>query len=175
MLVHVHGTWVPAGITTGDIVPYCPGPGSKPHIKGVKENAVGVVRVHRDSLVVPVLRIVEATVTERTALRTFHVSPAGAAICGSPCTKLATVGTAATAVAIPNNGLGLRIDVIWITRRDCDVDASELVGAAITSSGPKLNGIVARCAGACIHGRTRRVRATGHLIAEDEPVGISGD
>src|SRR6266436_1901606 len=157
MLVHVHGTWVPAGITTGDIVPYCPGPGSKPHIKGVKENAVGVVRVHRDSLVVPVLRIVEATVTERTALRTFHVSPAGAAICGSPCTKLATVGTAATGVAIPNDGLRLRVNVIGITWRDCDVDASKLVGAAITGSGPTNNWIVARCTAAGIHGRTCRI------------------
>src|SRR5437762_8110435 len=144
MLVHVDGAWVPAGITTGDIVPYCPGPGSKPHIKSVKENAVGVVRVHRDSLIVPVLRIIEATVTERTTLRAFHVSPAGAAICAGPCTKLATVGTAATAVAIPTDGLGLGIDVIWITRRDCDVDASELVGRAITGSGPANNWIVTR-------------------------------
>src|SRR5437762_7417951 len=175
MLVHVHGTWVPAGITTGDIVPYCPGPGSKPHVKGIKENAVGVVRVYGDSLIVPVLRIVEATVTERTALRTFHVSPAGAAICAGPCTKLATVGTAATAVAIPNNGLCLRVDVIGITGRDCDVDASELVGAAITSSGPANNRIVTRCAAAGVHGSTCRVRATGHLITEDKPVGVTGD
>src|SRR4029453_13385934 len=124
---------------------------------------------------VPVLRIIEATVTERTALRAFHIRPAGAAICRSPCTELATVATTATAIAIPNDGLRLRVDVIWITRRDCDVDASELIGAAITGSVPIFNWIVARCAGAGIHGRTCRVRATGHLITEDKPVGIPGD
>src|SRR4029450_5078551 len=94
-------------------------------------------------------------------------------ICCSPCTKLATVTIAAS--AIPNDGLRLRVDVIWIARRDCDVDASQLVGAAITGSVPILNWVVARCAAAGIHGRTGRVRATGHLITEDEPIGITGD
>src|SRR4029434_1868904 len=130
MLVHMHGTWVRAGITTGDIVPHSSRARGKPNVICVEEDAVGVVRVHRDSLIVPVLRIIEATVTERTALRAFHISPAGAAICRSPCTKWATVGIAAS--AIPNNGLRLRVNVIWITWRDCDVDASKLVGAAIT-------------------------------------------
>ena len=108
-------------------------------------------------------------------MRAFHISPAGAAICGSPGTKLATVGTTATAVTIPNDGLRLRVDVVGITRRNCDVDASELVGAAITSSGPANNGIVARCAAAGVHGRTCRVRATGHLITEDKSVGVTGN
>src|SRR6184192_1957707 len=110
MLVHVHGTWVRAGITTGNIVPNSSCARCKPDVKSVKEHAVGIVRVHRDSLIVPVLRIIEATVTERTALRAFHVCPAGTAICGGPRTKLTTVGIAAAAVAIPNNGLRLRVD-----------------------------------------------------------------
>src|SRR5947208_16716157 len=103
MLVHVHGTWVRSGLTTGNIVPNTSRARFKPHVKGVKENAVGDVRVHGDSLIVPVLRIIEATVTERTALRAFHISPAVATICRSPCTKLPTVGAAATAVTIPND------------------------------------------------------------------------
>src|SRR5215510_15265132 len=103
MLIHVHGTWVSAGIATGDIVPHSSRTGCEPNVICVEEHAVGIVGVHRDSLIVPVLRIIEATVTERTALRAFHISPARAAICGSPCTQLATVGTAATAIVIPNN------------------------------------------------------------------------
>ena len=174
MLVHVHRATI-AAVTAGRIVPYCPCPRCKPHVKGIKENAVGVVRVYGDSLIVPVLRIVEPAASERATLRAFHISPVRASICGSPGTKLATVGTAATAVTIPNDGLRLRVDVVGITRRNCDVDASELVGAAITSSGPANNGIVARCAAAGVHGRTCRVRATGHLITEDKSVGVTGN
>src|SRR5438105_6775478 len=148
MLVHMHRTCAAAiGIPAGRIVPYCPCPRRKPDVKRVKEHAFGVVRVHGDPLVVPVLRIITGgilAIAQRTSLRAFHVSPAGAAICAGPCAKLATVGTAATAVAIPNDGLGLGIDVIWITRRNCDVDASELVGGAITGSGPANNWIVTR-------------------------------
>src|SRR4029450_624219 len=105
MLVHVHGTWVRAGITTGDIIPHSSRARCEPNVICIEEHAVGVVRVHRDSLIVPVLRIIETTVTERTALRAFHISPAAAAICGSPGTKLATVTIAAS--AIPNDGLRL--------------------------------------------------------------------
>src|SRR5215510_16186366 len=97
MLVHVHGKWAPARITTGDIVPDSSRACCEPNVICVEEDAVGVVRVHRDSLIVPVLRIIEAAVTERTALRAFHIRPAGAAIGCSPCTKLTTIGTAAIA------------------------------------------------------------------------------
>src|SRR5215510_1450916 len=100
MLVHVHGKWAPARITTGDIVPDSSRACCEPNVICVEEDAVGIVRVHGDSLIVPVLRIIEAAVTERTALRAFHIRPAGAAICGSPGTKLATVTIAAS--AIPN-------------------------------------------------------------------------
>ncbi|PYJ69612.1 MAG: hypothetical protein DME76_08375 [Verrucomicrobia bacterium] len=178
MLIHVHRKWAPAGITAGGIGPYRSRARRQPDLERIDENPVRIVRINSDSLVVPVLGIVAlatSAVPEGAALRTFHVSPARATICGSPCTKLATVGTAATGVAIPNDGLRLCVDVICVTRRDCDVDASELVGTAITGSGPTNNWIVARCAAAGIHGRTRRVRAAGHLITEDEPVGITGD
>src|ERR1044072_9663981 len=105
MLVHVQGPGFPAGITTGDIVPHSSRTRCEPNIICIEEHAVGVVRIHRDSLIVPVLRIIEATVTERTALRAFHISPAGAAVCGSPRAELATVAIAAS--AIPNDGLRL--------------------------------------------------------------------
>src|SRR5207249_5821171 len=62
-----------------------------------------------------------------------------------------------------------------ITRRDGDVDAAELVGAAITGPGPANNWIIARCTAAGIHWRTCRVRATVHLITEDKSVGITSD
>ena len=131
MLVHVHRTCAAGvGITAGGIVPHCSCARCKPNVESVEEHAVGIVRVDRDSLVVPVLRIVAGgilAVSERAALRAFHVSPAGAAICGSPGAKLATSCAATTAIAIPNDGLRLRVDVIRVTRRDCDVDASELV------------------------------------------------
>src|SRR5262245_58946122 len=104
MLIHVHGTWVSAGITTGDIVPHSSRTCCEPNVICVEEHAVGVVRVHRDSLIVPVLRIIEPTVTERTTLRAFHISPADAAICCSPGTELTTVSTTAIA-RIPNDGL----------------------------------------------------------------------
>src|SRR4029077_10756672 len=177
VLIHVHGTWVTAGITTGYIVPDCPCPRCKPDVEGVKEHAVGIVRIHRDALVVPVLRIIASTGNDvdRTALGALHKTPSPATVCGSPSAKLAAVGVATPAIAIENNGLPLRVDVIWVTRRDCDVDASELVGAATTGSGPTSNGIVARRAGAGVHRRTRRVRTAGDLIAKDESISIAGN
>src|SRR5437764_15473630 len=121
MLFHVHRATI-AGVTASRIVPYCPCPRCKPHVKGIKENAVGVDRVSGDSLIVPVLRVVEPAASERTTLRAFHISPVRAAICDSPHTKLATVGTAATAVTIPHNGVRLCVEIDGITRTSCNSD-----------------------------------------------------
>src|SRR5215472_10394075 len=136
MLVHVDD--VPASITTGSIVPGSSGPCCKPNVEGVKEHAVGIVRIDRDSLVVPVLRIIASTGNgiDRAALGAFHITPTAAAIRGSPGAKLAAVGIATTAVVIKNNGTRLGVNVIGVTRRDCDVDSSELVGATTTGSCP---------------------------------------
>src|SRR5262249_50505150 len=144
----------------------------------IEKHTIRVIWIDSDSLVVPVLGIIALStgaVSQRAALRPFHISPARATVRRSPCTKLATIGTAATAVAIPNDGLRLCVDVIWIPRRDCDVDASELVGAAIPRSGPINNWIVARGAAAGIHGRTRRVGAAGHLITKHKPISVAGN
>src|SRR6266403_1592093 len=99
MLIHVHGTCRPAvRITARDIVPHSSRARCKPHIERVEEDAVRIVWVHGDSLVVPVLGIIACgirAVSERAALRTFHVSPARATVCGSPGTQLAAIGAAA--------------------------------------------------------------------------------
>ena len=178
MLVHVHGMRAPTGITTGSIVPNSSCARCKPDLECVEENAVRVVWIHGDSLVVPVLGIIAlatATVSKRAALRAFQVTPSPAAVRGSPGAELAAVGVATAAIAIKNNGLGLSVNVIGVTRRDCDVDSSELVGGANTGSIPTAYGIVARRAGTCIHRRTRGVRAAGHLITEHEAISIAGN
>src|SRR5262245_16095342 len=112
MLVHVHGTWVGAGVTTGNIVPDCPRSRCKPDVKGIKKHPVRIVRIDRHALVVPVLRIIHSTITEQTALRALHVSPARAAVCGSPSTELTPGSAAATTITIRGDRLALRIDVI---------------------------------------------------------------
>ena len=180
MLIDVHGTCASAaGITAGGIVPHSTRARCKPHVERVEEDAVGIIRVHGDSLVVPVLRIIggaagDSAVSERAALRALHISPGRAAVCRSPRTKLAAIGVAAAAIVIPNDGLHLRVDVIGVTRRDCDVDASELIGAAITGSRSTSNRIIARRAATGIHRRTRRVRAAGDLVTEHKPISIAG-
>src|SRR6266436_3530464 len=110
MLIHVNGACVPAiRITAGGIVPHSARARCKPHVERVEKDPVRIVRIHGDSLVVPVLGIVAlatSAVSERAALRTFHVSPARATVRGSPGAKLATIG-AATTVAIRHDGLAL--------------------------------------------------------------------
>src|SRR5215469_886764 len=178
MLVHVHGMRAPAGITTGGIVPDSSCTRCKPDLECVQENAVGVVRIHRDSLVVPVLGIVAlgiVTVSKRAALGAFHITPSPAAVCGSPGAELAAVGVTTTGVVIKLNRTRLSVNVIRVTRRDSDVDASELVGGANTGSGPTAYGIVARRAGACVHRRTCRVRAASDLCAKYESISIAGN
>src|SRR4029077_11068329 len=111
------------------------------------------------------------------ALRAFHVSPARPTIAGSPGAELAAVGVATTAVVIPKNGLRLSINVIGVTRRHCDVDASKLVTATTTwtGSGPTAYRIVTRGPSTGVHRRTCRVRAADHLITKHEPISIAGN
>ena len=74
--------------------------------------------------------------------------------------------TATTAIAIPDDGLPLCINVVRVTRRDSDINAPELV------AGRRID---KRIAGAGIHRRARRVRTAGDLITEHEPIGVAGD
>src|SRR5438552_7046829 len=175
MLIYVHRVWVPSGITAGGIIPNCACACCKPNVEGVEEDAVGVIWVNSDALIVPVLRIIHATVSERAALRTLHVSPARPAIGGSPGAKLTSIGIATTAVVIPNDGLRLCVDVVRVTRRDCDINASQLVGGANTGSSATANRIVARRAVTRIHGRSSSVRTAGYLVTKHEPVPIACD
>src|SRR5438552_3612548 len=82
---------------------------------------------------------------------------------------------AKTAVVIPNDGLRLCVDVVRVTRRDCDIDASQLVGGANTGSVAAANRIVARRAVTRIHGRSSSVRTAGYLVTKHEPVRIACD
>src|SRR5947208_16193068 len=128
MLIHVHGKWTPAGITAGGIVPDGARARCKPDFKCIEEDSVGVVRIHRDSLVVPVLRIIAlatTAVSERAALRTLHISPVRATVCRSPGTQLTARTIAAAAIAIRRDGLALCVHVIRVTRRHADVDSSD--------------------------------------------------
>ena len=86
-------------------------------------------------------------------------------------------GSATTAVVVPKNGLRLSVNVIGVTRRHCDVNASELVTATTiwTGSGPTAYGIVAGRAGAGVHGRAGRVWAANDLIAEYETIRVAGN
>ena len=121
------GPGLGAGIATGDIIPNGACARCKPDVEGVEEDAVRIVRIHRDSLVVPVLRIIDGRFWQSlsdAALRSLHVSPARAAIGGSPDAELTSVGAAATAAVIPIDRLRLRVDDVRVARRDCDVDAS---------------------------------------------------
>src|SRR6476469_509155 len=99
MLIHVHGTCRPAvRITARDIVPHSSRARCKPHIERVEEDAVRIVWVHCDSLVVPVLGIIACgirAVSERAALRAFHVSPGAAAVGCRPGAELTAIGAAA--------------------------------------------------------------------------------
>src|SRR5438552_17403233 len=123
MLIYVHWAWVTAGITARNIIPHVSCARCKPYVEGVEEYAFGVIWVNSDALIVPVLRIIHATVSERAALRTLHVSLARPAIGGSLGAKLTSIGIATAAVVIPNDGLRLCVDVVRVTWPDWDIDA----------------------------------------------------
>src|SRR6266446_7266994 len=133
MLIHVNGACAPAiRITAGGIVPHSARARCKPHVKRVEKDAVRIVWVHCDSLVVPVLGIVAlarggCAVSERAALRALHITPARATVCGSPSAELAARSTAAAAVAVPHDGLALCVNVVRITRRDANINSPKLV------------------------------------------------
>ena len=170
MLIHVHRTCAAGiGIPAGGIVPHRSSAGCKPDVECVKEDAIRIVRIDRDSLVVPILWIIAGTtltVSERAALGTLHITPARAAICGSPGAKLAASAPPQPPLLFASNGLPLCVNIIRVAWRDSNLNATELVAG---------RGIDKRAAGAGIHRRACRVRAAGDLIAEHEPIGVAGD
>ena len=149
MLIHVHGTRVPAvRISAGGIVPHSSRARRKPDVKRIEEDAVRVVRIDGDSLVVPVLWIVAlatSAVSKRAALRALHITPVRAAVCGSPGADLAASGIAAPAIIVTNNGLHLSVDVVRVARRDSNLNSTQLI------AGVDIN---KRRAAPGIHGRS---------------------
>src|SRR4029077_4227376 len=118
----MHGTCRGAvRIAAGGIVPDSPCARSEPNVERIKEDAIRIVRIHGDSLVVPVLGIVARAVlavSKRAALRTLHEGPTRTAVSRRPATDLPPSRIAAAAIAVTNNGLCLCVDVIRVTRRD---------------------------------------------------------
>ncbi|PYI46761.1 MAG: hypothetical protein DMF11_07895 [Verrucomicrobia bacterium] len=170
MLIDMHGTCATAvGITAGGIVPDSSRERRKPNLERVKEDPFGVVRIHGDSLVVPVLRVIAGAVnavSERAALGTFHIIPVCATVCGSPGTQLAAVAIATATVVIPNDGLALCVNVVRVAWRHSYVDSTQLI------SGIDVN---KRRAAAGVHRCSCSVRAAGDLISKHEAVSIAGD
>ena len=169
MLIYVNGTWVRGAITTGGIVPDSSRARCKPNLEGIEEDAVGVIWVNDDSLVVPVLRIVAlatSAVSEGTALRALHETPSPAAVCRSPGAKLAAVRAAATAVAIWSNRLALCVNVVRVAWRDSNIDPAQLIAS---------RGIDKRAASARVHWRAGRIWAAGDLSTEYETIRVAGN
>src|SRR5437773_826307 len=101
----------------------------KPDIERAEENPLRIIRINGDALVVIVLEVIAGlvvTVSERAALRTFHITPSIAAVCRSPGTQLAGGLILAPVVVILGNGLDLCVNVIGVTRRDGNINAPEL-------------------------------------------------
>ena len=82
MLVHVHRTCAAAvGISAGGIVPYCACARCKPNVKSVEEDAVRIVRVYSDSLVVPVLRIIAGSILAVSVAHRLESLPCKSSSC----------------------------------------------------------------------------------------------
>src|SRR5947209_11351657 len=129
MMVHVDhmiGRAIPV-IAAGNIKEGRPGPSREPGIKSIDENAIGIVRINRKSLIVPVLVVIAHSAGgQGRSLRTAHERPGGAAIVRGPNSELAAIHTAAAA-GVPVNGTDLGINDVRITRGYGDVDSTEVV------------------------------------------------
>src|SRR5437868_14124130 len=113
MLVHVNGA-CSAGIriTAGGIVPCSSRARCKRDVESIKENAIRIVRIHDDSLVVPVLWVIAGTalaVSEYPALGAFHEGPACTAIRRSPGAYLADTCVTTTSVTVTNDRLSVKL------------------------------------------------------------------
>src|SRR5207248_1927209 len=82
VLIHVHAI-VRRAITASGIIPNEIPVGPEPDLEGVEKDAVRIVRINGNALVVPVLRIVArrgAAVSEGSARRAGDLSPGYAAV-----------------------------------------------------------------------------------------------
>src|ERR1043166_2659301 len=131
-------------IAAGQVVPYPCRVGvhrtgilPEPNLERVEENAVRVVRIDGNTLVVPVLCVVPGAprgpgvaIDERSAGRPRNLRPSGATISGPPRAKLTTRRVRAATTGLRSDRLHLRVHVIGVTGRDCDVDAPKLIANA---------------------------------------------
>src|SRR6267378_8470812 len=105
-------------IAAGGIIPGSSRARCEPNFKSVEEDALRIIWIHNDSLIVPVLGIVSCAVlavSKRAALGTFHESPTCASVSRSPSANLAARRTSTTAIAVGDNRLCLGINVIRVT------------------------------------------------------------
>src|SRR5690348_12355350 len=170
MLIHMYRARVPGvGITARGICPTGSRTRRKPHLERIEEDPVRIIRIHSDSFVVPVLRIITGTVnavSEGAALRALHVTPARTTVGASPGTQLAAIAIAAATVIIPNNGLALCVNVVRVAWRHSNLNTTQLI------TGVDIN---KRRAAAGVHRCSCSVRAAGDLISKHEAVSIAGD
>src|SRR5437867_3612398 len=121
MLVHMHRTGgTVVRITAGGIIPGSSRARCKPDVESIKENPIRIVRIHDDSLVVPVLWVIAGTalaVSECAALRAFHEGPACTAIRRSPGAYLAARCVTTTSVTVTNDRLCLSINIVRDRKR----------------------------------------------------------
>src|SRR5882762_1150730 len=156
-------------ITAGSIVPRTSRTSREPDVESVEKNALRIIWIHNDSLIVPVLGIVACAVlaiSQRAALRTPHEGPTCASVSRSPSANLAAGSTSAAAVAVTDNRLCLGVDVIRVTRRDGNLHPAQLIARIDVNK---------RRPAACIHRRTSRIRAAGNCSTKNKPISVAGN
>ena len=155
-----------AVVAAGEVVERRAGAAREPDVVRVDEETIRVVRIDREPLVVPVLRVVEAAAAQPWALRAVHERPGCPAVRRRPDAELATWGSTAVPRGVSGDRLHLGVDDVRIARCDRDVDPSELVAR---------RRVDVLDAGARVHRRPGRVGAPGDGGAVHEPVRVRGD
>ena len=142
VLIHMYD--VAAAVTARGVVPKRISVGPKPDIESAKEDAVGIVRIDGDGLVVPILRVIAGAagaVEQGSSGRTGNLAPSHTSIRRAIRAVLATRGAAAAAVGVRDNRLHLRVEVVRITRCDREFDPSHLVPRACADIGGPAGGV----------------------------------
>src|SRR5205823_1191455 len=136
-------------VTAGDVVPrqilcYRVASIPKPNVEGVEENAVRIIWIDRDALIVPVLvviRIHPFAVSQRCAIGTGNLCPSHAAIRGAIRSEFTTLSAA---TGLGRDRLQLCVNVIRIARRDRDVDSTNLIADSSAGVGSSAGRIQTR-------------------------------
>src|SRR5205823_9933941 len=127
-LVCVHHLGV-AAVTTSGVDPRRVSIFPKINLIGVENDAVRIVWIYRDTLIIPILVVIvgaTAAIDERRSGRAGNLPPSRSAVRAPPCRKFAT-GPAATRLCL--DCLHLRVNDVWIARRNCDVDTTQFIRA----------------------------------------------